>query len=632
MLGLRIAATVSAFLALAIALAIAPAVAEATVTQSQIVTWGSSEPGTPQNNKYLISFDNEPTTLSVTGTATGTGSVDVVCYSGTTPTVTKLASSVAVQNNGTFATGSVPLKPIAGSACRLRAVPAGDEAGNDNSDFAGPQIAVSEAATPVSAISGGPNTNLAYNYYVNDVTFTGWAAWGAAGANPQKGQVGCGGPFAAPMDPEFDVGNFAIDCMGSLMSDDLDAFGGRSEVQVDGHNAYDAASAQALFAASSPNPASENLAGFPQTLSDHVIWDPSTGLLSSDSVESWAECNGENQEVQTFLTCSKFVPSGVQLERDITTSDGGRVITMTDTWSSTDHAPHVVDLLEDDYVGLQSQSNNERGYEFPGQTSFSVYGPGTVLPGPSSAPGSILVRTNVTASDGSPSEAVGAITFGASPSAFHFVTNNEFEEHNVLVVPAGGSASLSYVYSVGYSVADVSHLALMAQDRFEPESVVIGSPTSGTTTSSASTTVSGIAGAGSGLTSLLVDGQSVPVASNGAWTAQVPLSPGTNTITAVATDGAGANAEAQVSVVYNPPPPPPPPAPSVPGKCKVPKIKGKKLGAAEKALRRAHCKVGKVRRERSKTMRSGHVVSTTPRAGRALKAGTKVELFVSKGR
>ena len=622
--GLRIAATVTALLALAIA----PAAAQATGSSSQITAWTSSEPGTPANNPYLISFDNDNTTLSVSGTAVGTGSVDIACYSGAAPAVTKLASSVAV-HNGTFTTGAVPLKPIAGSACRLRAVPASGEAGNDNSDFAGPQVAVSEAAIPVSAIAGGPNANLAYNFYVNDVTFSGWAAWGAAEANPLKGQVGCGGPFAAPMDPDFDIGNFAIDCVGSLMGDDLGAFGGRSEVQVDGRNAYDAASAQALFGAASPNSASQNLTGFPQTMTDHVVWDPSTGLLSSQADESWVECNGQNEEVQVFATCSSFVPSGVQLERGTTTSDGGRVVTMTDTWSSTDGRPHAVDLLDDDFVGLESESNGARGYDFPGQTSFSEYGPGTDLPGPSSGPGSILVRTNVTAPDGIPSEAAGAITFGAAPSAFHFVSNNEFEEHNVLVVPARGSASLTYIYSVGYSVADVAALALQAQDRLDPPSVVIGPLAGGTTVAAPSTTLSGVASAGSGISSLAVDGQTIPVAPSGTWTAQVPLSPGTNMLTAVATDRAGANAQAQVAVVYNPPQSPHPPPPAV--KCKVPKTKGMKLGAAEKALRRAHCRVGKIKHEKSRRVRSGRVASTTPRAGRTLKAGRKIELFVSRG-
>ena len=623
----RIAATVTTLLALAIA----PAAAQAAVTQSDITNWSSANPAT-SNNPYLISFDNNPTTLSVSGTAAGTGTVDVVCYFGSPGNVQDavLESGVTV-TGGKFSASNQHLQNIAGHACRLRAVPTGAEGSSDNSDFAGPNVAVSEAALPVATIGGtGLNNGMPYNDYVNDVTFTGYAAWGSPGITPATNEVGCGGPFAAPVDSDFDVGNFAIDCAGSLLSNDLSAFGGRSEVQVDGHNAYDPGSAQALFAAASGHAASQNLPGFPNDLTTHVTWDPTTGLLSSQLDEMWVQCNGPNEQIQTFLTCPNFVNSGVKLERDTTTSDGGRVVTMTDTWSSTDGKAHALDLLYDDYDGISGDATGNRGYQFPGQSGFSEFGPGTDVAGPSSAPGSILVRTNVTAPDGSPSEAVGAITFGSAPSEFRFVSNNEFEEHNVIVVPAGGSASLTYVYSVGYSVADVDQLALAAQDRFQPPSVVIGSPAGGTTASIASTTLSGIVSAGSGIKSLAVDGQLVPIAPNGTWSAEVSLSSGMNTITAVATDGAGATAQAQVAVAYNPPPPPPAPRAAV--RCKVPKIKGMKLNAAEKALRRAHCKVGKVKRAKSRTVRSGRVTSTTPHAGRVLKAGTKIELFVSKGR
>ncbi len=628
---LRIAATLTALLVLAVA----PAAARATVTSSQITSWTSSQPGTPANDPYLISFDNPPlgpTMLTVTGTAAGTGSVDIVCYSGSSPTVTKIASAVAVAQNGAFSSGPVSLKPIASSVCRLRAVPVGDDGTGDNSDFAGPQLAVSEAALPVASIGGGGlNNGTPYNIYVDDMTFTGTAAWGSPGITPSTSEVGCGGPFAAPVDAEGDVGNFAIDCMGSLLSNDLGAFGGRSEVQIDGRNAYDPASAQALFGTLAPHAASQNLPGFPTGLTGNVTWDPSTGLLTSTSDESWVICNGPNEVVQTFVTCPNFINTGVKLQRTITTSDGGRVVTMTDTWSSTDGQAHAVDMLYDDFVGVLARDNGDAGYEFPGQSSFSQYAPGTDVPGPSNVPGSILVRTNVTQPDGVLNEAVGAITFGKAPSDFRFASNNEFEEHNFAVVPAGGSTSLSYVYSVGYSVADVTALALDAQDRFEAPTVVIGSPASGTTVSSPTVTVSGIADAGSGISSIAVGGQTVPVASTGAWTAQVPLSPGANTITALATDGAGATAQAQLAVLYNPPAPPPPPPPA-PVKCKVPRTKGMKLPAAQRAVRRAHCKVGKIKHVKSKAVRSGRVTNTTPRPGRVFRAGTKIELFVSKGR
>ncbi|HEV3389845.1 MAG TPA: PASTA domain-containing protein [Solirubrobacteraceae bacterium] len=625
--GLRIAAIVSAL----VALAVAPAAAQATGQSSSITGWTSSEPGTPANDQYLISYDNAGTTLSVTGNAAGISSVDVVCYYGASPTVARLAASVAVHTDGTFNTGAVVLKPIAGHACRLRAIPAGTESSPESNSFAGPQLAISEAAVPLSTPSGTLlNHNTAYNFYANDVTFSGYAVWSAPGTAVQSLSpfIACGGPELAPISSSFDVGNFAIDCAGSLLSDDLGAFGGRSEVQIDGHNAYDPAAAVSLFPAAGSNPASENIQGFPNSFTTQVQWDPATGLMASETSEPLVECAWPtNAEKPTFAVCPSFAGSGVTLERDVTTSDGGRVATVTDKWSSTDGKVHSVDLLYDNAIGVSGDADGERGYEFPGHAGFSQYATGNTVPGSTSAPGSILVRTNVTAPDGDPNEAAGAITFGTPPSGYAFTSNGDFEQHNVLVAPAGGTATLSQIYSVGYGVADVTGLALAAQDRFEPPSVVIGSPAGGMTTSSPTVSLSGVTGAGSEIASLVVGGQSVPVAPDGSWTAQVPLSPGTNTITALATDGAGETAQAQVAVVYTPPSPPPA---SV--KCEIPRLKGKQLAAAERALRHARCRVGKIKRVKSRTVRKGRVTSASPRAGRTFAAGHKVELFVSKGR
>jgi PASTA domain/Glucodextranase, domain B len=622
---LRIAATVTAL----VALAVAPAAARAAVTSTQITSWTTQNPST-SNNPYLISFDNPPaTTIDVKGVAPGANNgdgVDVVCYYGAGPTVAKLGGPFFIQSQK-FDTANVPLKPIAGHACRLRVIPTGSETGPELDSFAAQQVAVSEWAHGLS-ISSGPNVNTPFNYYVNDVTFTGDSVWSAAGTPiqslPTPYKSACGGPEAAPIDAAYDVGNFAIDCTGSLLSDDLGAFGGRSEVQIDGRNAYDPAAAQGLFTTGSP--LSQNLPGFLGTVKEGLDWDPATGLISSDVTEPFVECDGPNEEKPTGATCPSFVNSGVELQRTITTSDGGRVVGMTDTWTSKDGKAHALDLLYDDAVGVvTTPPDGEPGYEFPGQTAFSPYAAGNTLPGPTSAPGSVLVHTNVSAPDGDPSESVGSITFGTAPSGFAFTANDDFQEHNLLVVPAGGTATLSYVYSVGYTVAGVTGMALAAQDGFEPPSVVIAPPAGATSASTA--TLSGIASAGSGITSLVVGGQPVPVAANGAWTAQVPLSPGTNTITAAATDTAGNIARAQVAVAYNPPP-----APPAPVRCTVPRTKGMKLAKAEKAVRGAHCKVGKIRRVTSRMVRSGRVMSTNPRAGRTLRAGSRVELFVSKGR
>jgi hypothetical protein len=57
--------------------------------------------------------------------------------------------------------------------------------------------------------------------------------------------------------------------------------------------------------------------------------------------------------------------------------------------------------------------------------------------------------------------------------------------------------------------------------------------------------------------------------------------------------------------------------------CVVPKLKGKKLKAARRALKRAHCRLGKVR---PKGQKKGRVKRQSRRPGKVLLAGTKVNV------
>ncbi len=67
------------------------------------------------------------------------------------------------------------------------------------------------------------------------------------------------------------------------------------------------------------------------------------------------------------------------------------------------------------------------------------------------------------------------------------------------------------------------------------------------------------------------------------------------------------------------------------GACKVPNIKGKALPAAKRAIARSRCRVGKIRRAYSKTVKRGRVISEKPKAGTVLYRG-KVDLVVSRGK
>jgi uncharacterized delta-60 repeat protein len=66
--------------------------------------------------------------------------------------------------------------------------------------------------------------------------------------------------------------------------------------------------------------------------------------------------------------------------------------------------------------------------------------------------------------------------------------------------------------------------------------------------------------------------------------------------------------------------------------CVVPKLKGKTLRAAKRAIRKAHCSVGKVTKGFSAKVKKGHVIAQKTKSGKKLAAGAKVKFTVSKGK
>jgi uncharacterized repeat protein (TIGR01451 family) len=72
------------------------------------------------------------------------------------------------------------------------------------------------------------------------------------------------------------------------------------------------------------------------------------------------------------------------------------------------------------------------------------------------------------------------------------------------------------------------------------------------------------------------------------------------------------------------------PVPAVAGpECRVPRLEGRRLGAARRAIRRAGCSVGRIGSRRS-AGRRGRVLRQSPRPGARLRAGAKVHLVVSR--
>jgi len=63
----------------------------------------------------------------------------------------------------------------------------------------------------------------------------------------------------------------------------------------------------------------------------------------------------------------------------------------------------------------------------------------------------------------------------------------------------------------------------------------------------------------------------------------------------------------------------------------VPRVIGLRLGQARQRIRRANCRVGRVRRVRTRRSLRGRVVGQNPRPGAVRRAGFPVNLRVGRG-
>jgi len=98
--------------------------------------------------------------------------------------------------------------------------------------------------------------------------------------------------------------------------------------------------------------------------------------------------------------------------------------------------------------------------------------------------------------------------------------------------------------------------------------------------------------------------------------------PGSCTLTAYQLGNADYNAAENVSESFS----------IVKPVCSVPRLTGKRLGAAKAALLQNRCRTGKVTYAFSRKTAKGRVISQSRRPGRSLPAGTRIALVVSRGR
>jgi hypothetical protein len=589
--------------------------AQATVTSSSITS--VSEPGTTFGNPFFYTYNKDLATqpqMTISGTTTtddanASDKVTIMCFygeAGSTDNDGTIASNVPVSTtDGSFTwTGDAPDEDW---SCRLAAVPS-SSVPSDPSLFSGPTLNASEELTKQDS-SG--NT---YDYE-NDVSQT--KIWNEF---ESVGDCGFDSAYTTGALPGYTYGEYSPwDCADALYGNDGSS---RSEIQVDGRNAYDG------YAADSSTPA-DVLYGGSEAASARAdvtvtrTQDPATGNTTIVETENLVECQANPDPYPaTQANCGGTKASGVRLTRTISTSADGQGVKISDEYSSVDGAQHPISLeydndSEDEYHGTV--------YQFPNTGSFQPYATGDEPALGNSSTGTIYVQGDEADSYlGGVYSTPGSMTYTTQPSAVKFISSDEFLLDYQRTVPASGSVTITHMFVTSNDLSTVQAMAQKAEDSVSTPSVSITSPRGGSTVTAPQVTVAGSASDIHGVSSLTVDGVATSVNPNGGWSATVPLKTGRNTITAVATNQAGVTAQAQETVVYSPP--------AGPVFCIVPNVAHDTVSKAKAALKKAHCRVGKVSKVKSKTVAKGRVIHASYGANLVLVKNAKVGLTQSSGK
>jgi hypothetical protein len=423
-------------------LAAAPA-APAAITASQITT--------PSNPSFFVADQSSNLqTFTIAGTTTGgnpaNNLVDVRCYYGGTSV--KVKGNVPLNPNGSFSVTAADLSKTLDLTCQLRAVPAGTKPA-DLTPFSGPVIGVGDRES--SKIGGGTNNGKTYDYTLDAQQQTGAFDYASLGS--------CGLHNGFLYDSTYANTTVTFACNAGLVSADSPVNPTRSELQIDGANAY--APTQAFFINS-------GAAGFP-ALTDTYTIDKATGNVVIHETDPLVKCAAATYP-PSQTSCATFVSAGVTDDRTITQDHDGHISWITDTFKSTDSKPHAVDLLWDSnqqFFGASGDSTQIE-YEFSGEGSFSTHTTGQTVSLPSSA-GTILLRMHG-AADGSLGTGQGAIVYDRPATAAKFTAvtpvDSRFTLHQSGTVPAGGSTRFRFAYVQDYQAALVATRAKAARRLF----------------------------------------------------------------------------------------------------------------------------------------------------------------------
>ncbi len=482
----------------------APAQAAVSATQITSIT-GAPSPYTSYSDATAAT-----TLWNVTGTASGTGNVDLKCFGTGAPPSTLVTDLPVV--DGAFATPEG--EPVYGvgrdESCDLRAVPAGATPA-DLSPFAARRVGVGFTSTTSADFS---------NSHPQAGGYASYSSIGNAGLGAMKLT---GGPFL-------------FNANGALQ-DSVPLGGAQASVLVDG---------QPAFTPYVANLSSPGASGKPAITSHTTTVDPATGDTTITDVEPLVSC--ANNAAPDGAGCQAFTPANVSIARTIRQDHDGRLTRLVDVVRSAGGA-HAVTLR---YVHQQNTSG-ANGYRFGAAAAYTAPAADQVVVPTAAAVTTVRVKYD-NAPGVSLANPVGGLSIAPAPDRFAFVNGSFFVSTHTLDVPAGGSQTVSQTYTLAASDAALDDLVADAEDPAIAPAVSIGA--GATAVSTPSLAVTGTA-TGRRAPALTVNGAAVAVGAGGAWSTTVALRPGANTITATATNSGGLTATATRTVTYTPPATPP---------------------------------------------------------------------------
>jgi hypothetical protein len=517
-----------------------------------------TQPSSPTYALDDATVVSPPPAFTVEGTATTvSGNLSVRCYYGAGGGAESYATFAEVTpKEGAFKAAVEPKtlfepNPLLGP-CVMRAVPVADKAARpptttiseEKEPFQGPRIVGSRFR-----LVGEPNAP--YDYGVRANTLTGFFGFSSVGE--------CGLYHSQLFAPEtLTASSFLFHCDAALYQENgyTPSASIRSELQIDGANAY---SPNAAHEVEGEIGAKAPLPGAPHVI---VIKTIEAGLVKVTETDPIVKCSPSSAYPPSAASCTSFVSTGVQLQREWQTSSGNQVASMTDTWSATDGVPHALNALYDE--ALENGGKTGGAYQFPGTNVYAATTFGQTVSLPAGL-GRILYKENSEGSgEGDGEHPVGAITYDTPPSGPISIyrgssaaeKENGFQLPYQASIPAGGSYTLHMGFIQAYKLTEVEQLASQVLSGYPPSApptLSITAPTSGATVTTPLVTVTGTVSDSRLVTSLSVDGQAVAVGAGGAWSTSLTLNPGANTIKALASDQAGFTAEKTASVTYIPP-------------------------------------------------------------------------------